>query len=398
MDTKIRLHILGLPHTITRSEYSHCAFTGKVLRFAPMMQSRGFEVYHYGVETSESNADKEIEVLTKSEWEELKIESYKFLFPNMTNEDVIKKINDPTSFVGDLGNGQTPLYREFNKKLYPKIREHYRSYKTDIICLPFGQAHEEALAGMNDIISVESGIGYPNSFKNYRIFESYAILHQTLQKEQSGLKNYWFVVPNYFDTLEFPFVANPNQNKTKKTIGFLGRIVDIKGCCIVGEIASRFPNIDFILCGQGDPKKFLTYPNVIYKPPIHGKERGEYLGSLTALLAPSYFCEPFCGVAVEAQLCGTPVITHDFGAMVETVEPFYTGLHCHTLADFCVGVQMALDDKFDRKYISERATKLYDMYNVAKRYEYVFKTIIDVNNGNNGWYATESHVELLADV
>jgi hypothetical protein len=54
----IRLHLLAIPHTITRDEFSHCAFTGKVQRFAPMLQScrasdgrQVFEVYHYGVET-----------------------------------------------------------------------------------------------------------------------------------------------------------------------------------------------------------------------------------------------------------------------------------------------------------------------------------------------------------
>ena len=51
----IRLHMPAIPHTITTNEYSHFAFTGKVLRFAPMMISRGFEVYHYGIETSKPN-------------------------------------------------------------------------------------------------------------------------------------------------------------------------------------------------------------------------------------------------------------------------------------------------------------------------------------------------------
>jgi hypothetical protein len=44
--SKIRLHIPGIPHTITREEFSHCAFTGKVHRFPRMMMSVGFEVYH----------------------------------------------------------------------------------------------------------------------------------------------------------------------------------------------------------------------------------------------------------------------------------------------------------------------------------------------------------------
>ena len=67
-NNKIRLHILGLPHTITSNEYSHCAFTGKVLRFGPMMLSRDFEVYHYGIETSEIICTKHFDVLTKNEW------------------------------------------------------------------------------------------------------------------------------------------------------------------------------------------------------------------------------------------------------------------------------------------------------------------------------------------
>ena len=76
---KIRLHILGLPHTITNDKYSHCAFTGKVLRFSPMMKSRDFEVFHYGIETSEPGADKHFDVLSLDEFNKLKYESYKFL-------------------------------------------------------------------------------------------------------------------------------------------------------------------------------------------------------------------------------------------------------------------------------------------------------------------------------
>jgi len=141
----------------------------------------------------------------------------------------------------------------------------------------------------------------------------------------------------------------------------------------------------------------LIEPNIFYKPPIHGMERSDYLGSLVACIAPTGFVEPFCGVAVEAQLCGTPVITKDYGAQTETVENFKTGLRCHTLADYGHGIQMALDGKFDRSYIRERAVKLYDMYNVAKQYEYTFKTILDVHNGKNGWYSPDTHITALRD-
>ena len=389
-NTKIRLHMPAIPHTITRNEFSHCAFTGKVLRFAPMMMSRGFEVYHYGVETSESGATKQIDLLTKVEWEKLRIDSYKIMMSTLTEEQIIAKLQDPSQYVGNLGNITYPIYREFNKRFRTELLKNYRSTQTDIVCLPFGPGHEDAIKGIN-VVAVETGIGYPNSYKNFRIFESHAKLHMHLQKENKQLENYWFVCPNYFNIAEWPLSLTPKVD----TIGYFGRLEAIKGCHIVVEVARKFPTIRFVLCGQGNPTPYLVAPNIVYKTPIHSTERGEYLGSLTALLAPSKWPEPFCGVSVEAQLCGTPVIGHDCGAIVENVEAFKTGLHCHTLSDFCYGVQMALDGKFDRQYIRDRAIRLFDMYAIAKKYDYVFNSIIDIHNGKNGWYSPSTHIDVL---
>ena len=380
----------AVPHTITINEYSHCAFTGKVLRFAPMMISRGFEVYHYGIETSQPNATKNIDLLTKDEWNKLRIESYKFLHPTLTEDEIVIKLNDTKAFTGDLANITTPLYAEFNKRFKTALQENYRSKKTDIICIPFGRSVEQAISGLN-YVEVESGIGYNSSYKNFRIFESYCKLHVTMTEETKLCQHYWFVIPNYYDILEWPLSLNPD----KKQLGYFGRIGDIKGCNIFVELAKKFPHIPFTLCGQGDPTRYLSNPNIVYKPPIHGLDRGDFLGSLTALIAPSMYLEPFCGVNVEAQLCGTPVITNDCGAFLETIEPFKTGMVCHTLADFTTSIQMALDGKFDRVYINERATRLYDMYNVGKKYEYAFKTILDVYNGKNGFYSPDSYIDLL---
>ena len=381
----IRLHLPAICHTITREECSHCAFTGKVLRFAPMMRSRGFEVYHYGVETSESGANVDIQIMTKAEWSDLRVKSYKMLHPEMTNEAVVAKLSDPKSMVGDLANYDTPLWVEFQKRLREELKKHYRSPKTDIFCIPMNPY--KAIEGL-DITAVESGIGYPNSSQNFRIFESYAWLHAHLGKSNGN--NYWFVVPNYFDSRAWPLSLSPKLD----TVGFLGRIYDGKGCHEIVEMAVRMPTVRFVLCGQGSPEHYLKYPNIFYKPPIHGEERAAYLGSLVACVAPTMFVEPFCGVAVEAQLCGTPVITKDYGAQTETVENFKTGLRCHTLADYCYGIQMAIDGKFDRAYIRERAVSLYDMFNVARQYEYAFKTILDVVR-TNGWYNTETHITAL---
>ena len=384
--TVIRLHIPGIPHTITRAEFSHCAFTGKVLRFAPMMRARGFEVYHYGVETSESGANYDVQLLTKAEWSALRVDSYRQLHPELTTEEVHRHLNDPKSFVGDLANWDTPIYKRFNERLAAELKKHYRSKATDIFCMPLWKYHAIDEVPM---LVVEHGIGYSNSASAFRIFESYAWMHGHLERGNGN--NYWFVVPNYFDSREWPLTLTPHSTD----IGFLGRIYDGKGCHEIVEIARRFPHLRFILCGQGDPRQYLVEPNIVYKPPIHGGEREEFLGSLTALLAPTMFVEPFCGAAVEAQLCGTPVITKDYGAQTETVENFRTGLRCHTLADYCHGIQMAVDGAFDRAYIRERAVRLYDMFAVGRQFEYAFKTILDIHNGAGGWYSRETYIPLL---
>ena len=388
---KIRLHLPAIPYTITRDEYSHDAFTGKVKRFAPMMQSVGFEVYHYGVETSDSGADRDIQLFTVAEWNALRVESMQFLEPALSKEAAAAKVNDPATIVGTLANWNTPLFVEFNRRLRTQLIKHYRSKQTDIVCIALGQSYDEALRDL-DYVLIETGIGYNNSCKSFRIFESHGWLSFALGKENTNPNNYWFVIPNFYNISEFVFRPIPEARR----IGFLGRVEDVKGCHIIVEIARRFPHIQFVLCGQGNPERYVKQSNVIYKPPIHGKERSEYLGSCTAVLCLSSYLEPFCGVSVEAQLCGTPVVCTDFGAFVDNVEQFKTGLRGHTLADYCHGVQMALDGKFHRAYIRERAVRLFDMYKLAHNYEYVFRSVLDIfDSKKNGWYSVDTYIECI---
>lgn len=387
----IRLHIPAIPHSISNTEFTHCAYTCNLILFCKMMKKRGFEVYHYGVETSVVDVTKNIEILNKEEWHLLKVISYNKTYPELTYLEAENKVNDKKTFYDDFARSDTPLYEEFNRRLRPHLIQNYRSTTTDIVCLPYGKSHDPAINGLN-YLCVETGIGYNDSYQNYRIFVSYCHLHVTMALEQKYCQHYWFVIPNYFNSIDWPLNLHPS----KKRIGFFGRICDVKGCIIIVEIARRFPDIEFIFCGQGDASPYMmNASNIKYKEPIHGLERGEYLSSLSVLLAPTIYTEPFGNVAVEAQLCGTPVITNDCGAFVENVEAFKTGYHCHTLADFCWAIQMVLEDKLDRKYIRERAMRLYDVDVVSKKFEYTFKSILEMYNGNNGWYSPNSFMEML---
>ena len=330
-------------------------------------------MFHYGVEGSESGG-RNVDILTREEWDQLRLESHRQLYPD--------REMTPQDFVGDLANTGTVLYKEFNRRFRQALLEHYRD--GDIVCLPFGEAHREAIEGLG-VLAVESGIGYPTSFLPFRIYESHAQKAWACGRENKSPHNYWFVCPNYYDVAEWPF-----GEPTKPLVGYFGRICAIKGLAIVVEVAKRFPHVDFVICGQGEDTYTSQCPNLRYQPPLHGRERGVWLSRLTCLLAPSIYLEPFCGVNVEAQLCGTPVIAPDAGAFVETIESKKkAGLLCHTLADYCHGVQLALDGHFDRRYVHKRAQK-YDMYEVAGQYDYAFRCLADLRR--EGWHAPTTHL------
>lgn len=388
----MRLHLPAIPHTITHDDYSHCAFTGKVKRFAPMMRSRGYEVIHYGTEGSESRANCDVQLFTRKEWNDLRIQSIRDLKPEELDSDEKAQafLDNPMTFIGELAKWNTPLYKEFNRRFKSELLKTYK--RPDIICIPLGKSYDEALSGIPGPIVLEFGIGYNGSSKDFRVFESNAWVSSVIGSENIAPPNYWFVIPHSFNVVDFPFSpATPPI----PSIGFMARISDTKGANILVEIAKRMHTVRFTLCGQGDPTKYLVLPNIVYKPPIHGRERGVFLGSLTALLAPTAgYLEPFGAAMVEAQLCGTPVICSDFGGMTETVKQWKTGLRCHTLEDYVLGVQMAIDGKFDRAYIRERAARKYDMYAAAKKYDYVLRSVSDIYNGQNGWYSKQSYLAL----
>jgi GR25 family glycosyltransferase involved in LPS biosynthesis len=87
--------------------------------------------------------------------------------------------------------------------------------------------------------------------------------------------------------------------------------------------------------------------------------------------------------------------------MSETVEQFKTGLRCHTLGDYILGIRMALEGKFDREYIRDRAVQTYDMFKLAHNYEYAIKSVLDIyayEKQEKGWYSKASFLQPLVDL
>ena len=359
------IHMIGLPHTIVGVAFSHCAFTGKILRFGKMMKMCNWRVLEYSNEGSESEAEH-IQILSQEELKQL------------------SKRSDDTHFVdADLDN--SVLVEAFYKRVGEKLAVHTQEH--DIVCHVFGPV-QGMQSYSRGCFHVESGIGYTCHVDTmpYRIFESntWRAWHAGRQQNIMGSNIQW-VIPNYYDLDDWDFY--PEADTKKPYVLFFGRIKWDKGLRTIEAIAHELPDTQFVICGQGDPLPWLR-ANIKYKLPIKGQERAELLGKATVVLCPSEYIEPFCGVNVESQLCGTPVISTDCGAFTETIVHGETGYICHMLADYFKAIAMA--PSLDRRHISERARSLYSLQTVGQKYDSAFRQIHDMRN--KGWYSEESHM------
>jgi glycosyltransferase involved in cell wall biosynthesis len=351
----MKLHLIGLFHTQHNLAHSHCAFTGKALRFPKMMIPHGYEIVEYSNEGSESLAQDKVQMLS--------VQELKKFFKRKDSD-----------FFGDNAVVGCRGHEIFEERLIEALRTRVTEY--DIICHPFGHAHEKLLSLFPRCFHVETGIGYPTLMKgSYRIFESYAWMHYHQGKEGRNGTNFEWVIPNYFDLEDW----EPSY-KAGDYIAFLGRVCQVKGMDTVLEIAKRTDK-KIRVAGQGDIGPW-EHPNIEFLGPISGRERSEFLRNASCAIMPSVFTEPFAGSGVEAMLCGTPLIAVDYGAFTETVMHGVTGFRCHVLSDWLEAINEA--PELSREYIARRARSLYSLEACGRTYDKVFRQLQTLVG--EGWY------------
>lgn len=177
-----------------------------------------------------------------------------------------------------------------------------------------------------------------------------------------------WVVPNAYQLEEWPFSTDPDPN----LVVYFGRLTEAKGCGILPILANYHSNLRFVMCGQGDPTPFLGPPNLSYQPPLQGRERAAFLGKAAVAIFPSRMIDPFCGAHVEAMLCGTPVVTADYGIFTETVDAF-AGIRCRTERQFIDAIEEARQLRRDRVW--DHAQERFSTEAVAPMYGQVFREL-----------------------
>lgn len=356
----MRFHIPGLPHTITNKDYLSCAYTQKVRKLCAMLSGLGHEVYHYGCEGSDVIATEDVSIVSREElWASYPYESNSF-------------------FRFDRND---PFHRNFHERAAAAIEN--RRETGDFVLCAWGWGHEPITSKLKSgLYVVESGIGYEDTFSEFRIFESYTwMAHVYGLQKQSRPSWYDAVIPNFFDPDEFEY-----RDEKGDYFLYLGRLVRRKGLDVAAQTTAVI-GAKLIVAGPGklvDPDEGM---NVVGDHIDHVgfadmEMRRELLAGAKALFVPTYYLEPFGGVIIEAALSGTPVITTDWGVFPENVIHGVTGYRCRTLEQFVWAARNIhrIRPADCRKWAVEN----FSMDRIALMYQEYFEML--QNPGGRGWY------------
>jgi glycosyltransferase involved in cell wall biosynthesis len=207
---------------------------------------------------------------------------------------------------------------------------------------------------------IEAMVGYDHCCDTYRVFPSYA--HQaalyTYQRDLvEETKFFDTVIPHFLDPDLYP--AGSGQGGYAL---YLGRDVPEKGI-LLAQGACRAAGLRLRRVHDG----------------VWGEEKARLLGEAVVVMMPTLYLEPFGYVAIEAQMCGTPVVTTDWGAFPETVIQGETGYRCRTHAEFLAA--LAAVPELDRQAIRRRALKRFSIEAVGPQYLAYFDFVWRVHNG-----------------
>lgn len=345
-----RFHLLALPNAQTTREYSLDGFAQCTIRFATLLKRLGHYVTLYGSEENEAPCDEFVSCISKADQKTLLGECE---YQHAAIEE------------------RYPLWQMANVKMALEIKR--RKQPKDFLCLIGGASQKYVADCHPDLMCVEYSIGYQGSFSDYRVYESHIWRHWTYGRQSIEDGRFFdAVIPVFFDPSEFPVCYDPEDYFL-----YCGRFVSRKGVNIACKAAKE---AGVKLYSIGHAKDCLpTYGENLGALPTG--ERNKWMSRAKAVLTPTVYVEPFCCVAVEAQLCGTPVISTDFGGFVETVEHGKTGFRCNYLGEFVQAINTI--ESIDRRYVRTRAERTYSMDAASSQYQSYFDRLNLRWNG--GW-------------
>ncbi len=341
----MRVQLLSLPNTQTTRAYSLDGFCMATIRFCHLLKKLGHHVTLYASEENEAPCDELVTVIKKDEQETF-LEGLK---------------GDPTPYQYAYIEEWSPIWQLANIRMVKELAK--RKQDRDFLCMIGGASQKPVADAHPDLMCVEYSIGYQASFAPYRVFESRAWQHATYASQNiADVRFFDDVIPCFYEPTEFPYRA-----KKEPFALYVGRLIPRKGLEIACR-ASQAAGIPLKVIGHGD-KNLVTH-GAEYLEALHIDARNDWMARASCVLTPTTYIEPFNQVAVEAQMCGTPVVATDLGGFTETIEQGVTGYRCHMLGEFAQAIRDC--QHLDPRIIRQRAERLYSIDAVAPQYQRYF--------------------------
>ena len=346
---KPRLHILANPHGITDPVYRMEPFNIAVAKMITNLVPRGYEILHYGHELSRVDCET---------------------VPVVHSNEVYPRGED------DLFNHNPAIVKIFCRRVRDALNMTYRP--GDLVLCFYGIDHKDAVQGLASATVVEPSIGYRPEcvFAPYRVFTSQAQMHYYYGQQNMLLSPSWndAVIPNAFTPEEFEY------SDTKKDYClYLGRISADKGIHLAIQMTEQTGQ-KLIIAGPGDLAS-LNYASVPKHVTMFGyanvEQRRKLLRDARALIAPTYYLEPFGNIVIEALMSGTPVITTDWGGFVDTNIHGVTGYRCRDFAGFLDAMHNI--DRIDSQVCRDWAINNFSETVVHDKFDQYFQRIATGN-------------------
>lgn len=370
------LHVLGFPHTQTTAAYATCAYTQRVVKFCRMMHGRGRKVILYSGEENEAPCDEHVALLTE--------ERRQSWFGKHDEGDLERG--------GFDWNPESPWWSEMNSRAVGEIGKRADSH--DLICLSQGRSQQLIADCFPANTVAEIMVGYEGILQQRKVSPAYAAFESNSHRHMVYGLNGWrrgreydVVIPNQFDPAELPLGDGGDDY-----LLFMGRLISQKQPHVAAMIAEALGK-KLIVAGPGAtewgdgyvifPEGEARAPGLEYVGPVSIADRADLMGKAGVTLMPTVFLEPFGGVAVESMMCGTPVVTTDFGAFTETVHPGVSGFRYTTLQEAVDLTNEAL--WLDRQTVRNHAMWHYSLSAVAPLYEKWFDNLDGL--WGEGWTA-----------
>lgn len=314
---KPTLHVLANPYGITDLQYRMEPFNIAVHKFITQMTRRGWDIVHYGHEKSTVECENVV----------------------ITTLDDVKPEGDHELFTHDnYRSPDTDIGVRAGARANAELQRRCKS--RDIVLCFYGLGNEPAVRNLPQALICEPSIGYGGAsvFAPYRVFTSYAIMHYYYGVQGMMITPSWFdaVIPNAFTPSEFEY-----QESKSDYLLYLGRVMKNKGIDLAIQVAERTGH-KLIIAGTGDLAN-LGYSAVPKHVEVFGyanpEQRKKLLSNAKALMAPTYYIEPFGNMVVESLFSGTPVISSDWGGFIDTNPHNITGYRCRDFNDFVHAVE-----------------------------------------------------------